>query len=62
MNVLLNVYFCDLGKNSVPLLPKGTIKCMYTPGVIANLPRTPTKINKNSTITKVKILVEQVIL
>ena len=35
---------------------------MYTPSIIANLQRTPTKTNKNVTIAKVRILVEQVIL
>ena len=35
---------------------------MYTPGTIANSQRMPTKINKNGPITKVRILVEQVIL
>ena len=35
---------------------------MYTPGTIVNLQRTPTKINKNGAIAKVRILVEQVIL
>ena len=34
---------------------------MYTPGTIANLHRTPTKINKNGAIVKIRILVEQVI-
>ena len=33
---------------------------MYTPGTIANSQMTPTKINKNYTISKVRILVEQV--
>ena len=35
---------------------------MYTSGTIANSQRTPTKINKNGVIAKVRILVEQVIL
>ena len=35
---------------------------MYTPDIIANSQRTPTKINKNGAIAKVRILVEQVIL
>ena len=26
MNVLLNVYICALGKNIVPLLPKGIVR------------------------------------
>ena len=34
---------------------------MYTPGTIANSQMTPTKINKNYAIAKVKILMEQVI-
>ena len=35
---------------------------MYTPGTIANSQMTPTKINKNGAIAKVRVLVEQVIL
>ena len=35
---------------------------MYTPGTTENTQRTPTKINKNCAIAKVRILVEQVIL
>ena len=35
---------------------------MYTSGTIANSQRMPTKINKNGSIAKVNILVEQVIL
>ena len=35
---------------------------IYTPGTIANSQRTPTKINKNVAIAKVRVLVEQVIL
>ena len=35
---------------------------MYTFGTIANSQRTPTKINKNVAIGKVKALVEQVII
>ena len=35
---------------------------MYTPGTIANSQRIPTKINKNSAIAEVRILVKQVIL
>ena len=35
---------------------------MYTPGTIANLERTPTKINENDAIAKVRILMEHVIL
>ena len=35
---------------------------MYTPDTIANVQRTPTKINKNGAFAKVKILVEQMIL
>ena len=35
---------------------------MYKPGTIANSQRTPTKINKNGAIAKLRILVEQVIL
>ena len=34
---------------------------MYTRGNIANSQMTPTKINKNGVIAKVRILVEQVI-
>ena len=34
---------------------------MYTPGTIANLQRTTTKINEHGAIAKVRILVEQVI-
>ena len=33
---------------------------MYTPGIMANSQRKPTKINKNGAIAKVRILVEQV--
>ena len=35
---------------------------MYTPVTIANSQMTPTKINKNGAISKVRFLVEQVIL
>ena len=35
---------------------------MYRPITIANSQRPPTKINKKGTISKVRILVEQVIL
>ena len=35
---------------------------IYTPGIIGNSQRTPTKINKNGAVAKVRILVEQVIL
>ena len=35
---------------------------IYAPGTIANSQRTPTKINKNGAIVKVRVLVEQVIL
>ena len=35
---------------------------MYRPGNTANLQNTPTKINKNGAIPKVRALVQQVIL
>ena len=35
---------------------------MYTSGTIANSQMTPTKINKNGAIAKVRVLAEQVIL
>ena len=35
---------------------------MYTSGTIANSLRTPTKVDKNGTIAKVRIFVEQMIL
>ena len=41
-----------------------TVECVhlcpqaYTPGTIANSQRTPTKVNKNGAIAKVRILVE----
>ena len=35
---------------------------MYTSGTITNSQRTPTKINKNGAIVKVRVLVEQAIL
>ena len=35
---------------------------MYTPGTIANSKITPTKINKNGAMAKVRILVEQVMI
>ena len=62
MNLLLNVYICALRKNSVPLFPEGTIQNMYTPGTIANSHITPTKININGAVLKVKTLVKQIIL
>ena len=62
MNVLLNVYICALRKNSAPLFPEGTIQNMYTPGTIANSHITPTKININGAVLKVKTLVKQIIL
>ena len=54
MNVQLNVYIFTLRKMSV--------NKMYIPGTIANSQRTPTKINKNGGIAKVRVLVEQDIL
>ena len=35
---------------------------MYTSGTIANSQRTPTKVDKNGTIAKVRIFAEQMIL
>ena len=35
---------------------------IYTPGIITDSLRMPTKINKNGAIAKVRVLVEQVIL
>ena len=58
--MMLNVYICSLRKNNELLLHKGPK--IYTPGAIANSQMTPTKINKNGAIVKVRILVEQVIL
>ena len=49
MNVLLNVYICA---------PGGRVH-LYTPGTTPNSQRTPTNINKNVVVTKVRILVEQ---
>ena len=51
--VLLNANICSFSKGSVPLLPDGANK-MYTPGTIANLQRSFTKINKNGAIVKSK--------
>ena len=52
MDVLLNVYVCTLMKKSALLLPEGTS------GTIANLHRTPTEINKNGAIAKIRILLK----
>ena len=52
-DVLLNANICSFSKGSVPLLPDGANK-MYTPGTIANLQRSFTKINKNGAIVKSK--------
>ena len=52
MDVLLNVYVCALRKKSAPLLPEGTS------GTKANLQRTPTEINKNGAIAKIRILLK----
>ena len=52
MNVLPDVYICSLRKNSVPLLPKGTVKCTH---LAANLQRMLTEINKSDTIAKIRI-------
>ena len=35
---------------------------MYTRGTVANSQQTPTKVNKNGAIAKVRILLEQLIL
>ena len=59
MNVLLNAYICTLRKNSVPLVHEENKQ--YTLGTIANSQNTTTKINRNGTNSKVRILVEQVI-
>ena len=55
MNVLLNVYIYTLRKKSAPLLPESKI---YTPDAIANSQSTPTKINKNGAIVKLRVLEE----
>ena len=51
---------CALSKKSAHVLPNGSKR--YTHGTIANSQRTPTKINKNGAMAKVRILMEQVIL
>ena len=52
-DVLLNVNICSFRKGSVPLLPDGANK-MYTPGTLANLQRSFTKMNKNGATVKSK--------
>ena len=59
MNVVPNLYICPIGKKSAPSLGVSQI---YMSGTIANSQRTPTKISKNGTAAKVRILVEKMIL
>ena len=57
MIVLLNVYICSLRKKSVPLLPGGKVKyALLAPWQIHR--QTPTEIDKNGAVAKVKILLE----
>ena len=53
------IHLCPQEEYSVPLFSEGTIKCTR---LAPNSQRTPTKINKNGAISKVSVLVEQVIL
>ena len=52
MNVLPDVYICSHWKKSAPLLPEGTVKCIYIYSSIANSQRMQTEINKSGTVAK----------
>ena len=61
MNKLLNVYIFALRKKNAPLLPEGTVNVhIWHHSKFKD--RTPTKINKNGAVAKVRILVELEIL
>ena len=53
MNVLPDVYNYSHRKKSAPLLPEGTVKCIYTSVSIQNSQRMQTEINESVTIAKV---------
>ena len=55
MNVLPDVNITFHKKKSSPLLPEGTVKCIYTSSSITNSQRMQTEINKSSTIAKIRI-------
>ena len=55
MNVLPDLYICSHKKTSVPLLPEGTVKCIYTSSSIANSQRMQAEINESDTIAKISI-------
>ena len=60
MNVLPDVYICPIRKKEcTSFLPKEKLKRTHH---ITNLQRLLTNINKNGAITKVRILVEPVIM
>ena len=55
MNVLPDVNITFHKKKSSPLLPEGTVKCIYTSSSITNSQGMPTEINESSTISKIRI-------
>ena len=54
-NVLPDVYISFHRYKSAPLLPEGTVKCIYTFSSIANLQRMQTEINESGTIANIGI-------
>ena len=61
MNMLQDEYICPLWKDSAPLLPEGTIKCMHlAPKQIHR--GSQLKQTKNGATAELRVLVEKVIL